>query len=144
MRRTATRSLLLVLALLVCASAAEAQKKARGDRNKITRADLNEAGGTAVSALDAIRLLRPQWLNPPMGRMASSAVDPVVTPMTHNAVEPVVYIDDMRQPSMDVLRTVKAAVITEMKYLDQNRAIQMLGPGHEAGAIQVTTVSQKP
>lgn len=142
--RHATRSLLLVLALLACASAAEAQKKGRGDRSKITRSDLDEAGGTVVSALDAVKLLRPQWLNPPMGRMASSAVDPVVTPMTHNAVEPVVYIDDMRQPTVDVLRTVKASTVTEMKYLDQNRAIQMLGPGHEAGAIQVTTVKQQP
>lgn len=143
MRRFAGRSLLLVLTLLVCASIAEAQKKARGDRTKITRADLNEAGGTVVSALDAIRLLRPQWLNPPMGRMAPAAVDPAVSLTTRNAIEPVVYIDDMRQPSMDILRTVKASSVIEMKYLDQNRAIQMLGPGHESGAIQVTTVDRK-
>jgi hypothetical protein len=144
MRRHATRSLLLVLALLACASAAEAQKKGRGDRSKITRADLEEAGGTVQTAADAIRLLRPQWLSPPMGRMAPSAIDPVVSPMTRNAVEPVVYIDDMRQPTIDILRTVKVEAIVEMKYLDQNRAIQMLGPGHEAGAIQVTTVAKKP
>lgn len=144
MRRSATLSFLLVLALLVCASAAEAQKKARGDRSKITRADLNEAGGTVVSAHDAIRLLRPQWLNPPMGRTASSALGASSITGGTLATEPVVYIDDMRQPGTDVLRTLKASVIIEMKYLDQNRAIQMLGPGHESGAIQVTTVNQKP
>lgn len=144
MRRSAARLLLLALALLVCAHSAEAQKKNRGDRNKITRADLNEAGGTVLTAVDAIRLLRPQWLSPPMGRMAPAAVDPVVSPMTRNAVEPIIYIDEMRQPTIDLLRTVKAELIVEMKYLDQNRAIQMLGPGHEAGAIQVTTVNKKP
>ncbi|MEK7240854.1 MAG: hypothetical protein AAB224_09730 [Gemmatimonadota bacterium] len=143
MRRFAVRLLPLVLALLVCGNAAEAQKKARGDRTKITRADLNEAGGTAQTAIDAIRLLQPHWLNPPMGRMAPAAVDPLVNPMTRNAVEPVVYIDEMRQPTIDVLRSVKTELIIEMKYLDQNRAIQMLGPGHEAGAIQVTTVNKK-
>lgn len=143
MRRSPVRPFLLVLTLLVCAGSAEAQKN-RGDRSKLTRADLNEAGGTALTAVDAIKLLRPQWLSPPMGRMAPAAVDPVVSPMTRNAVEPVIYIDEMRQPTIDVLRTVKVESIVEMKYLDQNRAIQMLGPGHEAGAIQVTTVNKKP
>ncbi len=143
MRRASARLLLIVLALVVCAHSAEAQKK-RGDRSKITRTDLNEAGGTVITALDAVNLLRPHWLNPPMGRMASSAVDPAVSPMTRNAINLVVYIDDMRQPTLDVLRTVKAAEIIELKYLDQNRAVQMLGPGHEAGAVQVTTVNKKP
>jgi len=143
MRRSAARLLLLALALLVCADSAAAQKK-RGDRSKITRTDLNEAGGTVVTALDAVTLLRPHWLNPPMGRMASSAVDPAVSPLTRNAINLVIYIDDMRQPTLDVLRTIKAESIIEMKYLDQNRAVQMLGPGHEAGAVQVTTVNRKP
>lgn len=138
MRRSPARLLLLVLALFVCAHSAEAQKK-RGDRSKITRADLNEAGGTVMNALDAVTLLRAHWLNPPMGRSAS----PMVTG-GRIATEPMVYIDDMRQPNLDVLRLVKADLIVEMKYLDQNRAIQMLGPGHEAGAIQVTTVNKKP
>jgi hypothetical protein len=142
MRPFAVRLLPLILALLVGANVAEAQKKVRGDRSKITRADLNEAGGTVQTAIDAIRLLRPHWLSPPMGRVAPAAVDPAVSLMTRNAIEPVVYIDDMRQPGIDVLRTVKAGSIIEMKYLDQNRAIQMLGPGHESGAIQVTTVNK--
>lgn len=143
MRPSPSRVLLLVLALLVSASAAEAQKKARGDRSKITRADLNEAGGTVVSALDAIKLLRPHWMNPPMGRIASSALGASTLTGGGLATVPVVYIDEMRQPNMDILRTLKAGTIIEMKYLDQNRAIQMLGPGHESGAIQVTTVDKK-
>lgn len=144
MRRSASCSLLLVLALLVCASAAEAQKKSRGDRSKITRADLDEAGGTVVNALDAVKLLRPHWLNPPMGRSGTATFGSGLSTGGSVATEPVAYIDDMRQPSVDALRTVRAEVITEMKYLDQNRAIQMLGPGHEAGAIQVTTTNRKP
>lgn len=146
MRRSTTRFVLLVLALVICASAAEAQKKARGDRTKITRLDLNEAGGTVVTAFDAVRQLQPHWLNPTRGRMAPSTYGASPSPTTgaSSATEPVIYIDDMRQPSVDVLRTVKAGVVVEMKYLDQNRAIQMLGPGHESGAIQVTTAAKKP
>ena len=143
MRKLSARWVLLVLALLVGAQTAEAQKKSRGDRNKITRVDLDEAGGTVISALDAVNLLRPMWLNPPMGRSASSALGGGQSSAT-TATEPVVYIDDMRQTTLDVLRTLKAVTIVEMKYLDQNRAIQMLGPGHEMGAIQVTTIHAKP
>ena len=144
MRQSSARWVLLALALLVCAHTAEAQKKSRGDRNKITRVDLDEAGGTVISALDAINLLRPMWLNPPMGRSASSSLGGSQSAGGTTATEPIVYIDDMRQTAVDVLRSLKASTIVEMKYLDQNRAIQMLGPGHEMGAIQVTTIHKKP
>lgn len=139
MRRNATRLLFLLLALFVVAGTAEAQKK-RGDRSKITRADLDEAGGTVVSAADAIKLLRPQWLQPPLNRMNGSSLggnDPNV------GTEPVLYVDEMRQQSQRILETMPASQVFEMKYLDQNRAIQMYGPGHESGAIQLTTTAKK-
>jgi hypothetical protein len=55
----------------------------------------------------------------------------------------VVYIDDMRQPDLESLNTVPAARIVELKYLDQNRGVQLRGPGHEAGVIEVTTVDKR-
>jgi hypothetical protein len=55
----------------------------------------------------------------------------------------VLYIDDVRQPSLNELQTVKATSILEMRFLDRNRAIQMRGMGHEAGVIEITTVDKR-
>ncbi len=54
-----------------------------------------------------------------------------------------VYVDGNRQQSLEDLKTIRTALITEMRFLDQNRAIQMHGPGHELGVIEVTTVNKK-
>lgn len=134
----------VTLALAATAPLAEAQqapatpparRAPRGDRNKLTQVELSQAGGV-VTALDAIRLLRPQWLNPPRGRVASSNADG----STGSATQLVVYIDDMRQPDLEsALITVKVETIMEMRYLEQNRAVQNRGPGHEAGVIEVIT-----
>ena len=119
--------------------AAAARRAPRGDRNKLTQAELAQAGGV-VTALDAIRLLRPQWLNPPRGRIASSNADGA----TGSATQIVVYLDDLRQPDLESsLITVKVETIVEMRYLDQNRAVQNRGPGHEAGVIEVITTARR-
>ena len=129
------RRFLFVAALaLLAAAPVEAQK--RGDRNTITRVDIDEAGNAVTNADDAVRRLRPQWLRGPMGRSASSGAD---GNRGESATEPILYIDERRQPNLDQLRTVQAAAIEELKFMDQNRAIQMLGPGHEAGAIMLKT-----
>jgi hypothetical protein len=146
MRRVFPRILLVLLGLVLVAGSAEAQKKkSRGDRNRLTRVELDEAGSAIVTARDAVRLLRPQWLAPPIGRMASSNVmgrddSPAGGGGTQNVI---VYIDDVRQIDLDQLVTVKGADIVEMRYLDQNRAVQMRGPGHEGGVIEVTTVAKR-
>jgi len=141
MRAAFSRLLLMVLALALVATTAEAQRK-RGDRNKLTRTELDEAGTSIVTARDAIRVLRPQWLQPPMGRMGSVDVGGR-EPGGGNASSVVVYIDDIRQPDVEALATVQAAKVVEMRYLDQNRAVQIHGPGHEMGVIEVTTVAKK-
>ena len=56
----------------------------------------------------------------------------------------VVYLDDLRQPDLESsLITVKVETIVEMRYLDQNRAVQNRGPGHEAGVIEVITTAKR-
>jgi len=119
------------------------QKRAarpRGDRNRLTRVEIDEAGTGIVTARDAVQLLRPQWLRPPMGRMASSNL----AGDTQGATQVIVYIDDVRQPDLESsLITVPAVKLVELRYLDQNRAVQMRGPGHEAGVIEVTTTDKR-
>lgn len=141
-RAMAWRVCWLVLALALVGQGAEAQAgRRRGDRNKLTRIELEEAGATIVTARDAVRVLRPQWLQPPRGDVASSDF---MGGSGGGATEVVVYIDGIRQPDLDALGTVPAAKLVELRYLDQNRGIQMYGPGHERGVIEVSTTDKRP
>lgn len=128
-------SFVALVAAIALATPLEAQK--RGDRNLITKAEIEEASGSINHALDAVQRLRPVWLKPSMGRMTTSNMSGELG--AQGSTEPIAYIDEKRQPNVDVLRTVAARELKEIKYLDQNRAVQMLGPGHEAGAIMVYT-----
>lgn len=130
-----------LLLLLVVSGTALAQK--RGDRSLITRADLNEAGGALTTAFDAVQRLRPLWLRPPSGRVGSSSMNDPTVDRNAETREVIVYLDEVRQPNLEALRAVATLRIVEVKYLDQNRAVQLLGPGNEAGAILVTTVDKR-
>ena len=105
----------------------------------LTKNDIEQGGSSIFTAREAVRILRPQWLARPMGRVASSNV----TSSGGGNQEVIVYIDDKRQPDFESLATVPAAKIVEMKYLDQNRAVLLRGPGHEAGVIEVTTSDKR-
>lgn len=139
MRLPIMRLCVLLLGTALMARGADAQEKARGDRNKLTRADIEESGTAIGTAFDAVRILRSQWLSPPLGRVASS--DMMGAGGGSRTI--VLYIDDKRQPDMESLATVSASKVVEMKYLDQNRAVLLHGPGHEAGVIEVTTSDKR-
>lgn len=138
MRRLFLRTLLL---LVLTSGAALAQK--RGDRSLITRTDLDEGGSGLTTAQEAIQRLRPNWLRPPMGRNATAGMLDGLGDREATAREAILYIDVVRQPNLEQLRTVQLSRVVEMKYLDQNRAVQLLGPGHEAGAILITTMNKR-
>ena len=140
MRRTLSQVLVLAgLFFFAGAPSAHAQKQ-KGDRNKITKDDLADAPGIVVSATDAVRVLRPNWFN--LSRASSSVLTGGGSGGVR-ATDLVVYIDGIRQTSKDQLDQLKASLIVEMKFLDQNRAVQDYGPGHEMGVIDVTTVNKR-
>ncbi|MBX9927449.1 MAG: hypothetical protein K2X99_00920 [Gemmatimonadaceae bacterium] len=139
MRSWITRLFVLALAVGTAAGAQDAPKKKKGDRNRLTTDDIAEVTSVATNAYDVVNQLRPQWLRPPVGLTASSNAGGE----GGGAKSIVVYIDDMRQQGLDDLRTVRFSVLAELRYLDQNRALIMRGPGHEAGAIEVTTINKK-
>lgn len=141
MRRRLVRSLVLLCAMGAMSAPALAQK--RGDRALLTRQDIEEGGGGLTTAHDAIQRLRPNWLRPQLGRTASSGMLDGLGSREPGPREPIVYINEMRQPNLEILRTVQSIKIVEVRFLDQNRAVQQLGPGHEAGAILVTTADKK-
>lgn len=134
-----SRIRLVLLCAAFVAACATGQPATRTESTTLTRADIEQGGSSIFTAREAVRILRPQWLTPPMGRVASSNV------MTSGGggQEVIVYIDDKRQPDFESLATVPAARILEMKYLDQNRAVLLRGPGHEAGVIEVTTTDKR-
>ena len=78
-------------------------------------------------------------MNPSRGRTATSGADG----SSGGATEVILYINEIRQQSLEDLKTVRASSVVDMRFLDQNRAIQMRGPGHELGVIEVTTVDKK-
>ena len=137
MRLPILRYCIVLLGVAVIASPAAAQ--GRGDRNKLTRVELDEAGTSIMTAREAVRILRPQWLNPPMGRMASSDM----SGSGGGKQGLIIYVDDKRQPDLESLATIPSAKIVEMKYLDQNRAVLLHGPGHESGVIEIITVDKR-
>jgi hypothetical protein len=140
MRRLRFATLLLA-AFIAVPSLASAQNAKKGDRYRITSAELAEAPVTVATAYELISTMRPLWLSPMRGRTSSSNMEG--GGMGGGATEVVVYIDDLRQQSLNDLRTVKASKVVEMRFLEQNRAVQLRGPGHEMGVIEVTTTDKK-
>jgi len=116
--------LLLALVVLIVPDSLSAQKKKRGDRMRITQDELVEAAANVNTAADVIRTLRPQWLNAARG--LGTQLDG--SGGGGGATEAVLYIDDIRQPSLNELQSVKASSIVEMRFLDQNRAISDAWP----------------
>ena len=139
MRQSILRCFALAVMLAPFGVSAHGQQSTHGDRNKLTRVELDEGGSTIVTAREAVRLLRPQWLAPPRGRIASS--DMVGSGGGGQTV--ILYIDDIRQPDLEALSLVPGSKIFEMRYLDQNRAVMLRGPGHEAGVIEITTTDKR-
>jgi hypothetical protein len=134
-----SRTCLAFLCAALVAACVTGQPASRSDTSILTRTDIEQGGSSIFTAREAVRILRPQWLARPMGRVASSNV----TSSGGGNQEVIVYIDDTRQPDFESLATVPAAKIVEIKYLDQNRAVLLRGPGHEAGVIEVTTSDKR-
>ena len=124
--RATFRAVLATTFLTACATGA-----ASGTRHswpslhdQVTLAEITPAFSTAY---DVVETLRPEFLRPHAYSL-----------LTMQAITPVVYIDGLRgDPSM--LRTVPASSVYDIRYLRGIEASGRLGPGHEGGAIIVTT-----
>ncbi|MEZ4456977.1 MAG: hypothetical protein R2882_10580 [Gemmatimonadales bacterium] len=63
----------------------------------------------------------------------SSALDAERQKQTEIAI----YLDDVKQPSMDELRNIRVAEIVEMRFLSGTQATSRYGDGHASGAILI-------
>jgi len=136
--RWVTRTVLIAAAAwIVAAPPSQAQEKdepKKGDRNTIVPAEF-QSREDLRTAWDIARMLRPRWFRT-TGRAASTAWDRSDAPTSGS---PVVYIDNTRQNSIEVLKSIRSAEIIEIKYMEPQKAMALYDDDHWAGAIFVTT-----
>jgi len=127
---TASSARLLVALLLVAVGGAgclaTSGSPTASRTGPITQEDA--VGSSARNAYDLVQNLRPQWLR---GRGAQSILNP-------RPVPPVVYIEGIREPSLDALRRLDVTSILLIDYLGAADATTRYGTGHTGGAILVS------
>lgn len=128
----------LLLALAGAEATAEAQTRTRPDRNRITSEEIRARPVSSVH--DLIRSRRPSWLSARGSATFATrtAKDDFNKPVTVG-VQPVIviYVDDMRHGSHDVLRSMSTEDVESIERLDAMTATQRFGTGHEHGAIVI-------
>ncbi len=97
------------------------------DSRVISAEDLQKI--VAFDALEAIRLLRPEWL---VERGQEAFYDPEADNIQ-------AYLDDVRLGGVETLRDISASMIQSIRFVDANRALARWGTGHRMGVIQVIT-----
>lgn len=137
-RRSSSRltSALVVVFTLATSSLATSCARPRGNDIPGARSTdviyLDEIqGAKAQNALDAVRRLRPRFLQ---SRGQTSL-------LARRDENPVVYLDNRRYGDIESLRMIPTEGIFEIRYLSPNQAQQRWGMNHSAGVIHVTSMS---
>jgi hypothetical protein len=127
--RTIVFAICAILALSGCATSAPSASGESGsrDRNLITKADME--GMDQLNALEAIRRLKPQWLQH-RGRS-------VLVGTGREGLR--VYMNRHFFGEAEALNTLMARDIQEIRYLDARQATLRFGTDHTMGAIVITT-----
>ena len=121
------RIFLFFLALGLVACAAQGETNYRRSSAVLTAEEIGEV--IALTAYEAVRLTRPQWLRT---RSSPTLGNP-------NPSSPVVYLDGVRVGKIDELERLRADVVEQMEYLSPTDATNRFGTNHEGGVILVTT-----
>lgn len=100
--------------------------RSHGARDMITQEEL--AGIDVQTALDAVRRLRPSFLQTHGGATAS---------ITQGPQDVVVYVDNTRMGGPSALAQIPITDVKEIQYLNGPDATQRYGTGHGSGAIIV-------
>ena len=91
-------------------------RDARSYAASLTAADF-EAVPNATNALEAVRQLRPLFLQPRPGGYTARGEPPVIA----------VYINDMYAGNVDVLQTIPPGQVESMRYLQRTEAMTFAG-----------------
>ncbi len=134
--RPATVALLILLA--GCAGAGSGNRGSPGDHSR--RFDVIESAELAsvrhLTALEAIRQLRPRWLR---GRGPSIGFDGSTQPTAERGEERVrAYVDGIAR-DLKLLDMLETEDVASMRFLNASDATTRYGIGHTRGAILITT-----
>jgi hypothetical protein len=126
------RSFFAALALIAssgCASAppANTETGARTQRRADVIAEDELRRSDAVNVLEAIRQLRPRFLQ----QRGDASIN------ARSGMQVVVYIDDMRAGQLEVLESLHPTEVREIRHLDGPQASARFGLNHGGGAILV-------
>lgn len=111
----------LSTALAACATGGGGSSAPRRNSNRITAEELAET--STLSALDAIRRLRPQWLQ-------------------GNRSRAVIVHDGNRVGDQSYLGSISASTLGEMRFMSASDATMQYGTGFPNGAIVLTSRSR--
>jgi len=121
-------------------STAQAQKK---DRNLITREEILSSAQKDGDLYQAVRSLRPHFLNKPRGQRTMDVQRGGPTGMQVGGsapLQPVVYLNGTKLGELEMLKSVLAADTYEVRYLDPAKAENEYGADASGGAVLVTLV----
>lgn len=105
-----------------------ASKPIPSERNRLTREEILSSNARQGDLYEAIRSLRPQFFMaaPSVHSVGSTASMPLV-----------VYFGRLRQSGIEVLRSVSAINVDEVRYLDPTASQNEFGPMASGGALIV-------
>ena len=111
--------------------------RSAGQRDEITRKDIEPLLSEASSAYDIVKLLRPTMLL----HRTVTGVEQTARVVANELPGLHVHIDDSRVGPVDVLRTIPAQAVTSIRWLSPSDASTKYGNGHTAGVIAVATLT---
>ena len=117
--------LALITATVACGNAARTGPERTGNRDVITREEMRAV--QVSNAYDAIQRLRPEFLRA-RGTGSRRAASPII-----------VYVNGVRSGGLEVLRTLAAADVNEVRRINAADATTLHGTGHSSGALIITT-----
>jgi hypothetical protein len=113
------------IAALACGPANRSAPSPR-NRDLLTHAEIVSASREGSDLYEALQALRPQFLQAPLGIQRGSAPQGTA-----------VYVDSKRVGGIEVLRTIFAGNIDEVRYLGPTQSQNELGPTASMGALMV-------
>jgi hypothetical protein len=125
-------SALLVVGALIAGTPGDAfaQKK---QRDLLTIEEIEKSGQRDLDLLQAIKALRPNFLEMPRGQRT----------MGGGAIMPIMVVVDGRRGEEEALSQMRAIDVKEVRYLDPSKAQNEYGINANSGAIVVKTMSAK-
>lgn len=126
----------LLVALAATATAEPAEAQQRRERDRITTEELQASAKERANLFQAIRSLRPHFLEGPRGtRSLGGGAVPRV---------PLVYLNGTRAGDATMLRDLLTVNVAEVRFTPPTEASNLYGLDHGAGVIHVTLINRPP